>query len=142
MKKFVIGALVAISLGSTGIASATVNESTYEVGEIISEESLSESAKDGYAIILEDDWVTTRIRSKDMKVVEVDHYKPGFMYKNLTIGNIYSGKVDDFIVVGTGNSDGFTYVTFEEKSNNKCYVRIKLDYSQRIVGITFIDKNL
>ena len=142
MKKFVIGALVAISLGSTGIASATVNESTYEVGEIISEESLSESAKDGYAIILEDDWITTRIRSKDMKVVEVDHYKPGFMYKNLTIGNIYSGKVNNFTVVGTGNSDGFTYVTFEEKTNNKFYTRIKLDYSQRIVSITFIDKNL
>ena len=126
----------------SGVASATVNESTYEVGEIVSDESLNESAKDGYAIILEDDWVTTRIRSKDMKVVEVDHYKPGFTYKNLTIGNIYSGKVDDFTVIGTGNSDGFTYVTFEEKSNNKCYVRIKLDYSQRIVGITFIDKNL
>ena len=141
MKKFLIGALVAISLGS-GVASATVNESTYEVGEIVSAESLNESAKCGYAIILEDDWVTTRIRSKDMKVVEVDHYKPGFMYKNLTIGNICSGKVDDFTVVGTGNSDGFTHVTFEEKSNNKCYVRIKLDYSQRIVGITFIDKNL
>lgn len=141
MKKFLIGALVAISLGS-GVASATVNESTYEVGEIVSAESLNESAKCGYAIILEDDWVTTRIRSKDMKVVEVDHYKPDFTYKNLTIGNIYSGKVDDFTVVGTGNSDGFTYVTFEEKSNNKCYVRIKLDYSQRIVGITFIDKNL
>ena len=141
MKKFVIATLVAISLGS-GVASATVNESTYEVGEIVSEESLNESAKSGYAIILEDEWVTTRIRSKDMKVVEVDHYKPGFMYKNLTIGNIYSGKVDDFTVVGTGNSDGFTYVTFEEKSNNKCYTRIKLDYSQRIVSITFIDKNL
>ena len=141
MKKFLIGALVAISLGS-GVASATVNESTYEVGEIVSAESLNESAKCGYAIILADDWVTARIRSKDMKVVEVDHYKPGFMYKNLTIGNIYSGKVDDFTVVGTGNSDGFTYVTFEEKSNNKCYTRIKLDYSQRIVGITFIDKNL
>ena len=141
MKKFLIGALVAISLGS-GVASATVNESTYEVGEIVSAESLNESAKCGYAIILEDDWVTTRIRSKDMKVVEVDHYKPGFMYKNLTIGNIYSDKVNDFTVVGTGNSDGFTYVTFEEKNNNKCYIRIKLDYSQRIVGITFIDKNL
>ena len=141
MKKFLIGALVAISLGS-GTASATVNESTYEVGEIVSNESLNESAKDSYAIILEDEWVTTRIRSKDMKVVEVDHYKPGFMYKNLTIGNIYSGKVDNFTVVGTGNSDGFTYVTFEEKSNNKCYTRIKLDYSQRIVSITFIDKNL
>ena len=141
MKKFIIGTLVAISLGS-GVASATVNESTYEVGEIVSAESLNESAKCGYAIILEDDWVTTRIRSKDMKVVEVDHYKPGFMYKNLTIGNIYSGKVDDFTVVGTGNSDGFTYVTFEEKNNNKCYIRIKLDYFQRIVGITFIDKNL
>ena len=141
MKKFLIGALVAISLGS-GVASATVNESTYEVGEIVSAESLNESAKCGYAIILEDDWVTTRIRSKDMKVVEVDHYKPGFMYKNLTIGNIYSGKVDDFTVVGTGNSDGFTYVTFEETNNNKYYTRIKLDYSQRIVGITFIDKNL
>ena len=141
MKKFLIGALVAISLGS-GVASATVNESTYEVGEIVSEESLSESAKDGYAIILEDDWVTTRIRSKDMKVVEVDHYKPSFMYKNLTIGNIYSGKMDNFTVVGTGNSDGFTYVTFEETNNNKYYTRIKLDYSQRIVGITFIDKNL
>ena len=141
MKKFLIGALVAISLGS-GVASATVNESTYDVGEIVSAESLNESAKCGYAIILEDDWVTTRIRSKDMKVVEVDHYKPGFTYKNLTIGNIYSGKVDDFTVVGTSNSDGFTYVTFEEKSNNKCYVRIKLDYSQRIVSITFIDKNL
>ena len=141
MKKFLIGALVAISLGS-GVASATVNESTYEVGEIVSAESLNESAKCGYAIILEDDWVTTRIRSKDMKVVEVDHYKPGFMYKNLTIGNIYSGKVDNFTVVGTGNSDGFTYVTFEETNNNKYYTRIKLDYSQRIVGITFIDKNL
>ena len=141
MKKFLIGVLVAISLGS-GVASATVNESTYEVGEIVSAESLNESAKCGYAIILEDDWVTTRIRSKDMKVVEVDHYKPGFMYKNLTIGNIYSGKVDDFTVVGTGNSDGFTYVTFEETNNNKYYTRIKLDYSQRIVGITFIDKNL
>ena len=77
-----------------------------------------------------------------MKVVEVDHYKPGFRYKNLTIGNIYSGKVDSFTVVGTGNSDGFTYVTLEEKSNDKYYTRIKLDYSQRIVGITFIDKNL
>ena len=142
MKKFLIGALVAISLGSTGIASATVNESTYEVGEIVSEESLNESAKGGYAIILEDDWVTTRIRSKDMKVVEVDHYKPGFTYKNLTIGNIYSGKVNNFTVVGTGNSDGFTYMTFEETNNNKYYARIKLDYSQRIVGITFIDKNL
>ena len=141
MKKFLIGALVAISLGS-GVASATVNESTYEVGEIVSNESLNESAKDCYAIILEDDWVTTRIRSKDMKVVEVDHYKPGFIYKNLTIGNIYSGKMDNFTVVCTGNSDGFTYVTFEEKNNNKCYTRIKLDYSQRIVGITFIDKNL
>ena len=141
MKKFLIGALVAISLGS-GVASATVNESTYEVGEIVSEESLSESAKCGYAIILEDDWVTTRIRSKDMKVVEVDHYKPGFTYKNLTIGNIYSGKVNNFTVVGTGNSDGFTYMTFEETNNNKYYTRIKLDYSQRIVGITFIDKNL
>ena len=141
MKKFLIGALVAISLGS-GVASATVNESTYEVGEIVSAESLNESAKCGYAIILEDDWVTTRIRSKDMKVVEVDHYKPGFMYKNLTIGNIYSGKVNNFTVVGTGNSDGFTYVTFEETNNNKYYTRIKLDYSQRIVGITFIDKNL
>ena len=141
MKKFLIGVLVAISLGS-GVASATVNESTYEVGEIVSAESLNESAKCGYAIILEDDWVTTRIRSKDMKVVEVDHYKPGFMYKNLTIGNIYSGKVDNFTVVGTGNSDGFTYVTFEETNNNKYYTRIKLDYSQRIVGITFIDKNL
>lgn len=141
MKKFLIGALVAISLGS-GTASATINESTYEVGEIVSNESLNESAKDGYAIILEDDWVTTRIRSKDMKVVEVDHYKPCFMYKNLTIGNIYTGKVDNFTVVGTGNSDGFTYVTFEEKNNNKCYTRIKLDYSQRIIGITFIDKNL
>ena len=141
MKKILIGALVAISLGS-GVASATVNESTYEVGEIVSKESLNESAKDGYAIILEDDWITTRIRSKDMKVVEVDHYKPGFTYKNLTIGNIYSGKVDSFIVVGTGNSDGFTYVTFEETNNNKYYTRIKLDYSQRIVGITFIDKNL
>ena len=141
MKKILIGALVAISLGS-GVASATVNESTYEVGEIVSNESLNESAKDGYAIILENDWVITRIRSKDMKVVEVDHYKPGFMYKNLTIGNIYSGKVDNFTVVGTGNSDGFTYVTFEEKNNNKCYTRIKLDYSQRIIGITFIDKNL
>ena len=140
MKKFLIGAMIAISLGS-GTASATVNESTYEVGEIVSNEFLNESAKDGYAIILEDDWVTTRIRSKDMKVVEVDHYKPGFTYKNLTIGNIYSGKVDSFTVVGTGNSDGFTYVTFEEK-NNKYYTRIKLDYSQRIVGITFIDKNL
>ena len=141
MKKFLIGALVAISLGS-GVASATVNESTYEVGEIVSNESLNESAKDGYAIILEDDWVTTRIRSKDMKVVEVDHYKPGFIYKNLTIGNIYSGKVNNFTVVGTGNSDGFTYMTFEETNNNKYYARIKLDYSQRIVGITFIDKNL
>lgn len=141
MKKFLIGVLVAISLGS-GVASATVNESTYEVGEIVSAESLNESAKCGYAIILEDDWVTTRIRSKDMKVVEVDHYKPDFTYKNLTIGNIYSGKVDDFTVVGTGNSDGFTYVTFEEKSNNKYYTRIKLDYSQRIIDITFIDKNL
>ena len=141
MKKFLIGALVAISLGS-GTASATVNESTYEVGEIVSNESLNESAKDSYAIILEDEWVTTRIRSKDMKVVEVDLYKPGFTYKNLTIGNIYSGKVDNFTVVGTGNSDGFTYVTFEEKSNNKFYTRIKLDYSQRIVSITFIDKNL
>lgn len=141
MKKFLIGALVAISLGS-GTASATVNESTYEVGEIVSNESLNESAKNGYAIILEDDWVTTRIRSKDMRVVEVDHYKPGFMYKNLTIGNIYSGKVDNFAIVGTGNSDGFTYVTFEEKNNDKCYTRIKLDYSQRIVSITFIDKNL
>ena len=141
MKKFLIGTLVAISVGS-GVASATVNESTYEVGEIVSEESLNESAKGGYAIILEDDWVTTRIRSKDMKVVEVDHYKPGFMYKNLTIGNIYSGKVDNFTVVGTGNSDGFTYVTFEETNNNKYYTRIKLDYSQRIVSITFIDKNL
>ena len=141
MKKFLIGALVAISLGS-GTASATVNESTYEVGEIVSEESLNESAKGGYAIILEDDWVSTRIRSKDMKVVEVDHYKPSFVYKNLIIGNIYSGKVDNFTVVGTGNSDGFTYVTFEEKNNNKCYTRIKLDYSQRIVSITFIDKNL
>ena len=141
MKKFLIGALVAISLGS-GVASATVNESTYEVGEIVSNESLNESAKDGYAIILEDDWVTTRIRSKDMKVVEVDHYKPDFTYKNLTIGNIYSGKVNNFTVVGTGNSDGFTYVTFEETNNNKYYTRIKLDYSQRIVGITFIDKNL
>lgn len=141
MKKFVIATLVAISLGS-GVASATVNESTYEVGEIVSEESLNESAKDGYAIILEDDWVTTRIRSKDMKVVEVDHYKPGFTYKNLTIGDIYSGKVDNFTVVGTGTSDGFTYVTFEETNNNKYYTRIKLDYSQRIVGITFIDKNL
>ena len=141
MKKILIGVLVAISLGSS-VASATVNESTYEVGEIVSEESLNESAKDGYAIILEDDWVTTRIRSKDMKVVEVDYYKPGFMYKNLTIGNIYSGKVDNFTVVGTGNSDGFTYVTLEEKTNNKYYTRIKLDYSQRIVGITFIDKNL
>ena len=142
MKKFLIGTLVAISLGSTGIASATVNESTYEVGEIVSEEFLNESAKGGYAIILEDDWVTTRIRSKDMKVVEVDHYKPSFTYKNLTIGNIYSGKADSFTVVGTGNSDGFTYVTFEETNNNKYYTRIKLDYSQRIVGITFIDKNL
>lgn len=142
MKKFVIATLVAISLGSTGIASATVNESTYEVGEIVSDESLNESAKDGYAIILEDDWVTTRIRSKDMKVVEVDHYKPRFTYKNLTIGNIYNGKVNNFTVVGTGNSDGFTYVTFEETNNNKYYTRIKLDYSQRIVGITFIDKNL
>ena len=141
MKKFLIGALVAISLGS-GTASATVNESTYEVGEIVSNESLNESAKDSYAIILEDEWVTTRIRSKDMKVVEVDHYKPGFTYKNLTIGNIYGGKVDNFTVVGTGNSDGVTYVTVEEKSNNKCYTRIKLDYSQRIVSITFIDKNL
>ena len=141
MKKFLIATLVAISLGS-GIASATVNESTYEVGEIVSEESLNESAKGGYAIILEDDWVTTRIRSKDMKVVEVDHYKPGFTYKNLTIGNIYSGKVNNFTVVGTGNSDGFTYMTFEETNNNKYYARIKLDYSQRIVGITFIDKNL
>lgn len=141
MKKILISALVAISLGS-GVASATVNESTYEVGEIVSEESLNESAKDGYAIILEDDWVTTRIRSKDMKVVEVDHYKPAFTYKNLTIGNIYSGKADNFTVVGTGNSDGFTYVTFEETNNNKYYTRIKLDYSQRIVGITFIDKNL
>ena len=141
MKKFLIGTLVAISL-SSGVASATVNESTYEVGEIISEESLNESAKCGYAIILEDDWVTTRIRSKDMKVVELDHYKPGFAYKNLTIGNIYSGKVDNFTVVGTGNSDGFTYVTLEEKSNDKYYTRIKLDYSQRIIGITFIDKNL
>lgn len=141
MKKFLIGTLVAISLGS-GTASATVNESTYEVGEIVSNESLNESAKDSYAIILENDWVTTRIRSKDMKVVEVDHYKPGFVYKNLIIGNIYSGKVDNFTVVGTGNSDGFTYVTFEEKNNNKCYTRIKLDYSQRIVSITFIDKNL
>ena len=141
MKKFLIGALVAISLGSS-VASATVNESTYEVGEIVSAESLNESAKCGYAIILEDDWVTTRIRSKDMKVVEVDHYKPGFTYKNLTIGNIYSGKVNNFTVVGTGNSDGFTYMTFEETNNNKYYTRIKLDYSQRIVGITFIDKNL
>ena len=141
MKKFLIGALVAISLGS-GTASATVNESTYEVGEIVSNESLNESAKDSYAIILEDEWVTTRIRSKDMKVVEVDHYKPSFTYKNLTIGNIYSGKVDNFTVVGTGNSDGFTYVTFEETNNNKYYTRIKLDYSQRIVGMTFIDKNL
>ena len=141
MKKFLIATLVAISLGS-GVASATVNESTYEVGEIVSAESLNESAKCGYAIILEDDWVTTRIRSKDMKVVEVDHYKPGFTYKNLTIGNVYSGKVDDFTVVGTGNSDGFTYMTFEETNNNKYYTRIKLDYSQRIVGITFIDKNL
>ena len=141
MKKFVIATLVAISLGS-GVASATVNESTYEVGEIVSEESLNESAKSGYAIILEDEWVTTRIRSKDMKVVEVDHYKSGFTYKNLTIGNIYSGKVNNFTVVGTGNSDGFTYVTFEETNNNKYYTRIKLDYSQRIVGITFIDKNL
>ena len=141
MKKFVIATLVAISLGS-GVVSATVNESTYEVGEIVSEESLNESAKSGYAIILEDEWVTTRIRSKDMKVVEVDHYKSGFTYKNLTIGNIYSGKVNNFTVVGTGNSDGFTYVTFEETNNNKYYTRIKLDYSQRIVGITFIDKNL
>ena len=141
MKKFVIATLVAISLGS-GVASATVNESTYEVGEIVSEESLNESAKSGYAIILEDEWVTTRIRSKDMKVVEVDQYKSGFTYKNLTIGNIYSGKVNNFTVVGTGNSDGFTYVTFEETNNNKYYTRIKLDYSQRIVGITFIDKNL
>lgn len=141
MNKKIAGILIGLSLASN-VCFANGDDGVYNVGDNVTSDSLSLSMKNGYAIILEEDWVTIRIRCSDMKVVEVDYSILGYRYKNLIIGSIYTEPLINSTLINSNDFNGNLYITYDEKKNDKYYTRVKLDYDNRIMGITFIDKML